>query len=52
MKRTGLLSIILLLPLLFTASTCKERAASQDIDQTTEVVVPSTQEPDPDAPTV
>lgn len=52
MKRTGLLSIILLLSVLFTASTCKERAASQNTDQTQEVIVPSTQEPDPDAPTV
>ena len=52
MKRTGLLSIILLLSVLFTASTCKERAASQNTDQTQEVIVLSTQEPDPDAPTV
>ena len=52
MKRTGLFLIILLLSLLFTASTCKEQTAAQGIDQTPEAVVPSTPEPDPDAPTV
>ena len=54
MKRTAYLSIALLLSLLFTASTCKEQAATstQDNKETSEVVVPSTQDPDPDAPTV
>jgi uncharacterized Fe-S center protein len=53
MKRTtGLLSIILLLSFLFTASTCKEQTAPQKTDETPEVVVPSTPEPDPSAPTV
>ena len=52
MKRTFYLSIILVLSLLFTASTCKEKTAVQDSGETSGVVVPSTQDPDPAAPTV
>ena len=53
MKRTGLLSILLTLSVLFTASTCKgQQNTAQNGNETPEVVVPSTQEPNPDAPNV
>lgn len=52
MKRTALVSFILILSLLFTASTCKKQIENPQTDKTPDVVVPSTQEPDPDSPTV
>ena len=52
MKRTALVSFLLILSLLFTASTCKKQIENPQTDKTQEVVVSSTQEPDPDSPTV
>ena len=53
MKRTGLFSILLTLAVIFTASTCQERkSAARSGGKTAETVVPSTSNPDPDAPSV
>ena len=53
MKRTGFLSFILTLSVLFTASTCGgQQNTAKNGNNTQEVVVPSTQEPNPDAPNV
>ena len=54
MKRISFLSLILTAAVLLSASTCsdKKKEAAKQQDETPAVVVPSTPEPDPAAPTV
>ena len=53
MKRTGFLSVLLTLSIILTAFTCNGRQNSaQNGGNTAQTVVPSTETPDPNAPTV
>ena len=53
MKRTGFLSVLLTLSIILTAFTCNGRQNSaQNGGDTAQTVVPSTETPDPNAPTV
>ena len=53
MKLTGFLSVLLTLSIILTAFTCNGRQNSaQNGGDTAQTVVPSTETPDPNAPTV